>query len=63
MKLKLKLQELLVKLFFLLYEENFSFKIGKVSVAPKVSKAINAWCPQEGHTYLNKPANESCRFI
>ena len=22
-----------------------------------------AWCPQEGHTYLNKPAAESCGFV
>ena len=24
---------------------------------------INAWCPLKTHTYLNKPAAESCRFV
>ena len=24
---------------------------------------FNAWCPPEGHTYLNKLAAESCRFV
>ena len=23
----------------------------------------NAGCPQKGHTYLNKSATESCRFV
>ena len=24
---------------------------------------FNAWCPQKGHTYLNKAAAKSCRFV
>ena len=24
---------------------------------------FRAWCPLEGHAYLNKPAAESCRFV
>ena len=24
---------------------------------------VNVWCSLEGHTYLNKPAAESSRFI
>ena len=27
------------------------------------SKPFNASCPQKGHTYLNKPASKSCRFV
>ena len=23
----------------------------------------HAWCPLKGHTYLNKPAGFSCRFV
>ena len=24
---------------------------------------FNAWCPQKGHAYLNKPAAKSCKFV
>ena len=27
------------------------------------SLTLYAWCPRKGHTYLNQPAAESCRFV
>ena len=24
---------------------------------------FNPWCPLKGHTYINKPGAESCRFV
>ena len=29
----------------------------------RISECSSAWCPLKGHTYLNKPAAESYRFI
>ena len=30
---------------------------------PALSQPISAWYPLEGHTYLNKPATGSYRFV
>ena len=29
----------------------------------KLVISFKAWCLLKGHTYLNKPAAESCRFV
>ena len=28
-----------------------------------IIQPFSAWCPLKGHTYLNKPAADSCRFV
>ena len=34
-----------------------------MKVINKKYYSFNVWCPPKGHTYLNKPAACSCRFV
>ena len=40
---------------------NFAY-VDEINLVKESVQRFNAWCLLKGHTYLNKPAAENCRF-